>query len=189
MLTGDSAQRAENIGRRLGVAVRGGLLPEDKLAAIRAASHDRTGVAMVGDGINDAPALAAADIGIALGCGADVSREAAEVCLLGNDLSRVPWAVELAHRTVGVIRQNLFWTFAYNTLGIGLAVTGRLNPIWASAAMMLSSFFVVGNSLRLGSMKLPEDDATVRLATPSVAELISSPATTAVKIPSGVSAS
>ncbi len=189
VLTGDTAQRAINIGRRLGVSVRGGLLPEDKLAAIRAASHNRTGVAMVGDGINDAPALAAADIGIAMGCGADVSREAAEVCLLGNDLSRVPWAVELARRTIGVIRQNLFWTFAYNTLGIGLAVTGRLNPIWASAAMMLSSFFVVGNSLRLGSVKLLAGDATVRLAAPTVAELISSPSTKAVKIPSGASVS
>ena len=148
VLTGDHAVRGRRMSEMLGVPVAAALLPEDKVAAIAAAK--RLGpVGMVGDGINDAPALAAADVGIALGCGADVSRQTADVCLLGNDLRRVPWAVELARRTVRVIRQNLFWAFIYNILGMGLAACGLLNPILAALAMVLSSVLVVGNSLRL----------------------------------------
>ncbi len=169
LLTGDTTQRAAAFGRRLAIQARGALLPDDKVAAVREARQTGGDVAMVGDGLNDAPALAAADVGIAMGCGADVSREAADVCLLGNNLSRLPWSIELAHRTVRIIRQNLFWSLAYNVFGIGLAVSGRLNPIWASAAMMLSSFFVVGNSLRLsgddsdsgGSIKHCAEELTV----------------------------
>ncbi len=86
---------------------------------------------------------------MALGCGTDVSRESAEVCLLGDDLTKVPWAVDLARRTVRIVKQNLFWSLAYNLVGIGLAATGQLNPVWAAAAMMLSGLCVVANSLRL----------------------------------------
>ena len=99
--------------------------------------------------MNDAPALAAADIGIAMGCGADVTRDAADVCLLGDHLDRVTWAIEHSRRTVRIVRQNLFWAFAYNSIGIVLATLGLLNPIWAAIAMVVSSLLVVSNSLRL----------------------------------------
>ena len=148
VLTGDHPRRAERIAQLLDVPVSGGLLPEDKVAAVQAAKA-RAPVAMVGDGINDAPALAAADVGIALGCGADLARANADVCLLSDDLARVAWSIRWARRTLQVMRQNLFWTFLYNTLGIALAASGRLNPIWAAAAMVASSVLVVGNSLRL----------------------------------------
>jgi cation transport ATPase len=98
---------------------------------------------------NVVPALARSEVGFALGCGANVSRDSAGVCLLGNDLTQLPWIIELARRTVRVIRQNLFWAFFYNALGIGLGCTGRLNPVLAALAMTLSSLLVVVNSLRL----------------------------------------
>ena len=149
VLTGDSFARAEILARELHVAVDAELLPEQKVAALRQlrAAHGPT--AMVGDGINDAPALAAADLGISLACGADISRESAAVCLLGDDLARVPWAIALARRSASVIRQNLFWAFSYNVIGVGLAAAGWLNPALAAAAMTASSALVIGNSLRL----------------------------------------
>lgn len=177
VLTGDHAARGEAMGRELGVEVRAELLPEDKVAALWAErlarstsggaltkarpltgrSTDLAGlespahVVMVGDGINDAPALAVADVGMALGCGADVSRQSADVCLVGNDLRRVAWSIRLARRAVRTMRQNLLWAFAYNIAGVGLAAGGLLNPIWAAAAMTISSVLVIGNSLRLSS--------------------------------------
>jgi heavy metal translocating P-type ATPase len=151
MLSGDHTARANTIGAALDVPALGDLLPADKVAALRVAKGHWSAIAMVGDGVNDAPALAVADVGIAMGCGADVSREAADVCLLTSDLTHVAAAIELARRTVRVIRQNLFWAFAYNMVGIALACTGKLNPMWAAAAMTVSSVFVVSNSLRLAS--------------------------------------
>jgi heavy metal translocating P-type ATPase len=155
VLTGDRQPRADRLASALGVTVRAEQLPVDKVAAIRDARTRPGLVAMVGDGINDAPALAASDVGIAMGCGADLSRDTAAVCLLSNDLARVPWTIELARQTVRVIKQNLLWAFSYNVVGITLAATGRLSPVWSAVAMVASSVFVVSNSLRLNRFPDP----------------------------------
>lgn len=149
ILSGDVSDRARRLAESLGIEFRSGLLPHEKLASIEHAKASLGPVAMVGDGINDAPALAAADVGIAMGCGADVSREAADICLLSNDLGRISWSIDLAKRTIRTVHQNLFWAFSYNIVGIALAALGWLNPIIASVAMVGSSLFVVTNSLRL----------------------------------------
>jgi len=149
VLTGDHRRRAEKLAQELNVPVVAELLPEQKLAAIREAQVRFGPVAMVGDGINDAPALAASDVGIALGCGTDVSRDSAAVCLLGNDLMRLTWAVEFARKTVRVMRRNLIWAFAYNATGIALAAAGWLNPALAALLMVVSSALVIRNSLSL----------------------------------------
>jgi cation transport ATPase len=136
------------------------LRPEQKVEQVLRI-RDRDGVvAMVGDGINDAPALAISDVGIAMGCGADVSRESAQVCLLSNDLSRIPWAIHLARRTRSVIRQNLFWAFGYNSFGVILAAMGLLNPAIAAGLMIVSSLLVITNSLRLMA-EAPEDASDI----------------------------
>jgi heavy metal translocating P-type ATPase len=149
ILTGDHAARGRAIATELGVAVEAELLPEQKVVAINRAHREHGPVAMVGDGINDAPALAASDVGIALGCGTDVSRDSAALCLLGDDLTRIPWAIELARRTTRVIRRNLFWAFGYNILGVIAAAAGWLNPAIAALLMVASSALVIGNSLSL----------------------------------------
>ena len=151
VLTGDYAARAAALEHALGIDIETELLPEEKLAAIRQIRAKYGAVVMVGDGINDAPALAEADVGIAMGCGADISRDAADVCLLGNNLEQVGWSIELAKRTMKIVRQNLFWAFAYNIVGIALAAAGWLNPMWAAVAMVGSSLFVISNSLRLSN--------------------------------------
>lgn len=148
VLTGDSAAAAGALRQRLDVAVRSELLPHDKVSAIDMAEQDGP-VAMVGDGLNDAPALARASIGMALGCGTDITREAADIRLVGNDLTQVPWLLALARRTYRTIRWNLAWAFLYNVLGIGLAMTGWLHPVIAATAMVLSSALVVSNALRM----------------------------------------
>jgi heavy metal translocating P-type ATPase len=149
VLTGDHSGRGAHVAKALGVPVREGLLPEEKAEAVCHLRKEKGPVAMVGDGLNDAPALVASDVGIALGCGADVSRESAGVCLLSDDLARVGWAIALARKAVRIIRQNLIWAFAYNLVGIGLAAWGKLTPM----AMVLSSLIVVVNSRRLAGKK------------------------------------
>jgi Cu+-exporting ATPase len=155
MLTGDQAATAQAVAGELGVAeVVAGVLPEGKLETIRRLRAGGAVVAMAGDGINDAPALAAADAGIALATGTDVASAAASVTLVRPDLDAIPEALRLARASVRVMRQNLFWAFFYNVIMIPAAALGYLNPILAAAAMSLSSVSVVANSLRLSRMKL-----------------------------------
>jgi Cu+-exporting ATPase len=138
------------VASELGISqLRAGVLPTGKYEVIE--EHRRAGavVAMVGDGVNDAPALAAADVGMALGTGTDVALETAPVAILSEDLRAVPAAIRLSRQTLRVIKQNLFWAFAYNVVGIPLAALGFLNPMFAAGAMALSSVSVLTNSLRL----------------------------------------
>ena len=154
MLTGDGAGAARAVAAALGIGEVGAeILPEGKAAAVADLRRRGRVVAMVGDGVNDAPALAAADLGIAMGTGTDIAMETAGITLMRGDPALVPDAIAIARRTTRTIRQGLFWAFIYNLVGIPLAACGLLSPVLAGAAMALSSVSVVGNALRLRGWK------------------------------------
>jgi Cu+-exporting ATPase len=154
ILSGDHPTVVHTIGRELNISrVYAQLLPAEKVQEIRKVQRSAHKVAMVGDGINDSPALAQADVGIALGSGTDLAKETADISILGGDLQKIPWVIELGSATYRKIQENLFWAFIYNVLGIALAATGILTPIFSAVAMVISSLCVVGNSLRLQKFK------------------------------------
>jgi len=155
MVTGDRAETARALAEELGIDdVHAEVMPAGKSSLVRALKQKGERVAMVGDGVNDAPALAHADVAIAMGSGTDVAMETADMTLMNSDMRSIVQAIRLSRRTLATIRQNLFWAFVYNVIGIPVAALGLLNPILAAGAMALSSVSVVSNSLRLRSARL-----------------------------------
>jgi Cu+-exporting ATPase len=155
MLTGDRRENAEAIAREAGIQeVIPGVRPDGKTAEIARLQREGRTVAMAGDGINDAPALAQADVGFAMGSGTDVAMEAGDVTILGSDLRAIPQAISLSRAAWRIMKQNLFWALGYNVVAIPAAALGFLNPVIAAAAMAASSVTVVANSLRLKRLRL-----------------------------------
>ncbi|MGL5512690.1 MAG: HAD-IC family P-type ATPase, partial [Sporomusa sp.] len=155
MMTGDNTRTARAIAHTVGIEnVMAEVLPEQKAEKVAALKQQGKIVAMVGDGINDAPALATADVGFAIGTGTDVAIEAADITLMRGDLSSIVAAIRLSKATMRNIKQNLFWALIYNSLGIPIAASGYLSPVLAGTAMAFSSVSVVLSSLRLRNVKL-----------------------------------
>jgi Cu+-exporting ATPase len=160
LLSGDNEPTVRAVGAAIGIdEVVAGALPEEKVQLIRRLQSAGRSVAMVGDGVNDAPALATADLGLAVGSGTDVAIDAADLIIVRDDLAVVATALSLARRTLRTIRSNLLWAFGYNIVAIPVAALGLLDPLIAGGAMALSSAFVVWNSARLRGRARPSPSA------------------------------
>lgn len=154
ILSGDSRAVVDEIGKHIGAQFAfGELMPNEKVDKVRGIHGSGKTVLMVGDGINDAPALASADVGVALGSATDLTKENADVTIIGTQLAKIPWLLTLGKKTYRIIQWNLFWAFIYNIVGIALAALGILDPVVAALAMIASSVFIIFNSRRLNSFQ------------------------------------
>ena len=148
VLTGDEERAGERWQKELGIPVKAALSPDEKMSSL----GGRT--AMIGDGINDGPALAASTVGLAMNHGTDVARTAADIVLMRDDLRVVPWLFDLSKTTMLRVKQNLGWAFIYNIIGVGMAMAGLMKPVWAAVAMVMSSIFVTANAMRMNKYPL-----------------------------------